>query len=464
VLPFSCAPDDAYLADGIVEDLVDTLSTTSSLRVRPAGVARTRDAPDPRELGRSLAVDHVVLGSVRRTPTGLRVSARLLGVADGFQIWAHRNEGAEADALSMSDQLSAGIAQALSTQASRGTRTMDPRAVDLYLRARAALRRFWGEHAQAAADLLEQAVEIAPTSTPVICALAIARVQAWIRRDARGTFEPARAAVDRALATGHGEAFLAESLLQLNLADSEAAATNLGIALARAPMSAQVHETCGRILVELGAQDAARHHFETARELDPGRASLIDLDLARLDALEGNWERGFARIEAVTGDPDPAISMLGVLFVARLAAWRGDAAQVDAAVTRLSVRITGLAGPSRTSSANQELARVFATWRATGTVDATAWDRLCSLDPAEPRRNPLVVLQRVAETAMLIGDPAAALRALRAAADGGLIDIVYLDRCPLFRELADHPAWRACHQIVADRARRALAAFRAAGG
>src|SRR5690606_30591652 len=60
VLPVTCAPADEYLADGVLEDLTDTLSTTPGIRVRPTGVVRSATAPDAREIGQRLHVDHVV--------------------------------------------------------------------------------------------------------------------------------------------------------------------------------------------------------------------------------------------------------------------------------------------------------------------------------------------------------------------------------------------------------------------
>src|SRR5207344_236396 len=96
-------------------------------------------------------------------------------------------------------------------------------------------------------------------------------------------------AVDRGLALGHGEAFLASAQLHFNLGDFEKGAAELGRALVRAPMSAQSHELAGKILVEIEGAAQARQHFETARGLDPGRSRIIDNDLARLDALERKW-------------------------------------------------------------------------------------------------------------------------------------------------------------------------------
>ena len=311
VLPLACSVEDAYLADGLLDDLVDTLSSAGTLRVRPAGVVRARGELDPRELGRGLEVDHVVVGALRRTPLGLRVVARLISVADGFQIWARRDDCTEADILAIAEQLGRDIASALSARATGNHRPTDPRAVDLYLRARAELRRFWGDHAQNAADLLDRAASFAPSSPPILGALAVATVQAWLMRGEPELAARARDAVERALPTGHGEAFLASALLKLNEGDLEGAAAALGTALVRAPMSAPAHETAGKILIEVHAESEGRYHLETALALDPGRANIIGGELGRLDALQGKWDAADARCHRLLADPDPPVAQLG---------------------------------------------------------------------------------------------------------------------------------------------------------
>ena len=70
---------------------------------------------------------------------------------------------------------------------------------------------------------------------------------AWIMRGDPELLDRAHRAVERGLAGGHGEAFLAAGTLRLNHGDLEGAAAALGTALVRAPMSAQAHESAGRI-------------------------------------------------------------------------------------------------------------------------------------------------------------------------------------------------------------------------
>jgi serine/threonine-protein kinase len=450
VLPVSCAPRDEYLAEGLRDDVTDTLSTTAGLRVRPAA-AVTGD--DPREVGQRLAVDHVVVGSLRRTPSGLRISVRLIGVADGFQIWAHRADVAESEILAAAEQIAAGVAQALSTRAHAATRPTDPRAVDLYLRARAEMRRFWGSHMRDAAQLLEQAAEYAPTSPQIVSALALAKVMTWVMTQQPVREPAARQALERALATGHGEAHLASAVYWNNRGDLERGARDLGSALLRAPMTAYAHELAGRLLVEVSGAAEARHHFETATGLDAARAMIISADLARLDALEGNWPAADARVAGLLADPDPAVVQIGNVFKARLSAWRGDYEAMLAAAVGFAPRI----GPQ-----GDRLLRFMNTLARDAHPTPETWRNVqeAFTDSEHPVRQQLMGLQLLTEIALVRREPELALEPLAIAARTGLMDIVWLDHCPLLAQLADDARYTPIRAQVADRAARVLAAFR----
>jgi len=456
VLPFVCTPTDEYLAIGILEDLIDTLSSTASLRVRPAGHARDTQS-DPRATGRDLGVEHMVTGSLRRTPTGLRLSARLISVADGFQIWAQRIDCSESEVLSVSDQIAHGIAQALSTRAAPAPDQIDPRAVDLYLRARAELRRFWGEHVENATQLLEQAVAYAPTSPQILSALAFAAVQTWIRRGNLDDRPRARAALERAMATEHGDAYLASSLFKLSEGKLEEAASELATAIVRSPMSSQTHEAVARILVEVDSVIEARHHYETAIGLDPGRTQMIAGDLARLDGLQGNWTSSDRRIDQMLADPDPPVAQLGAVFLARFAIWRRDLPRLGHAIELLAPRV---------SIESTGMFYMFNSWREGKPFDRANWEHMITsqIRPTSPHRFQIVSLQRMAEFALIIDQMDASMMALRAANDFGLIDVVWMDSCPLFTDLVSDPQFSAVRAEVSARASRVLSAFRAAGG
>ena len=455
VLPFACAAGDEYLADGVVEDLIDTLSTTPSLRVRPASMSRQRNETDPRELGRQLEVDHVVVGSVRRGASNLRLTTRLISVADGFQIWAHRAECTEAEILTVSDQLGRGIAAALSTRANDSKRPTDPRAVELYLRARGELRRFWGAHVQAAADLLEHAAAYSPTSAPILGALACASVQAWVMRGVPELAERARCAVERGLATGHGEAFLASAVFRINHGDLEGGAQDLGTALLRAPMSAQAHEVAGRMLLELDALHEGHHHLETAVGLDAGRTLIVSADLLRIQALQGEWASADQRVHELISHPDPSIMQMGVVFEARLAGWRNDRAGMIAACSRFTPRMG--------DNASLILGWIRECVEA-GTITNDGWLRIGQvfMGPDRPTRMQVLGLQLMSEVALMLGHRDEGLSALRRAEELGLVDITWMLLCPLFVGLSDDPRWQSIRHDVGARAAGVLAAYRAA--
>ena len=454
VLPTQCAPADQYLAEGMREDLTDTLSTTPGLRVRPAGHIEMTATSDPRAIGRDLAVDHVVVSTLRRTASGLRIAARLINVADGFQIWAHKTEVPEAEILAQAEQLARGIAQALSTRAAEATRPTDPRAVEHYLRARAEMRHFWGFHIMRAAEQLEKAVEYAPTSPPILGAYAFAAVMAWVMSSVPDAAERARKALDRALPYGHGEAYLAAASYWTNQGDPERGAHNLGIALVRAPMSAHAQELAGRIVVEVEGLVTARHHFETAIGLDPGRAQIVASDLARLEALSGQWDSADARVASLLSDPDPAMVQLGHVLRARFAAWRGRANDMLESVARFAPRMGE--GASRISDFMSQLAR-------TGNVPPDAWQRFLGQFSGadQPQRQQLMGLQLLSEGALMFDRYEVALDTLSIAASRGLMDRVWLDHCPLFLKIAKQPRYLDLRVQVAQRAQRVLAAFRA---
>jgi serine/threonine-protein kinase len=455
VLPIECAPGNEYLADGVLEDLTDTLSTTPGLRVRPSGIARSTTAPDPREIGYRLEVDHVVVGSLRRTAHGLRIATRLISVADGFQIWAHKTDCTEAEVLSVADELARGVAAALSSRATSVTKPTDPRAVELYLRARAELRRFWGSHAQSAADLLQQAVEYAPTSAPILGAHAYACVQAWVMRGEPELLARAEAALERGLATGHGEAFLASAQYLFQRGEPEKAAGDLARALIRAPMSAQTHELAAKILIEIEGTATARQHYETARGLDPGRSQIIDNDLARLDALERNWTEADRRIAGLRADPDTAIQQLGVITHGRLQCWRGNTAAL--ADTQLSFL-------SRASINAGTIFKVIGEIHRSGRIDRAVWDKAARapIPAGVPLRQHVVRMQIFAELALVLGEPDLGFEALARAVDIGLLDLTWMDHCPLLLSIVERDGYSELRRVVSDRAARVLAAFRAA--
>ena len=92
-------------------------------------------------------------------------------------------------------------------------------------------------------------------------------------------------------------------------------------------------------------------------------------------------------------------------------------------------------------------------------------EALNAFSDERPARTKVLGFQIMAEIALVFDRPALAIEALRLSSNNGLIDITWLDRCPLFDDaFTSEPEWKAIHDDVSARAARVLAAFRAAGG
>jgi len=100
VLPFAVdGGQSAYLADGIVEGVIEGLTRLPGLRVAPrASAFRFQDAEsDPSAAGRALEASAVVRGRLSRNGDGVRLAVELVDVARDAQVWSTAYEVALAD-------------------------------------------------------------------------------------------------------------------------------------------------------------------------------------------------------------------------------------------------------------------------------------------------------------------------------------------------------------------------------
>ncbi len=148
VLPFdnmSPDPQDAYLSDGLTEEIITGLSCCGPLRVISRNSARVLKGTDKdtRTIARELDVQYVLEGSVRKAGNDLRIIAQLIDGRTDEHLWSERYSGTLDDVFDMQERLSCSIVDALMLELSpEEERRLTERPIDnvqayeCYLRAR----------------------------------------------------------------------------------------------------------------------------------------------------------------------------------------------------------------------------------------------------------------------------------------------------------------------------------------
>jgi serine/threonine-protein kinase len=118
VLPFvnmSPDPEQEYFCEGMAEEIINALAGIEDLRVaaRSSAFQFRGRAKDIREVGDALNVDTVLEGSVRTAGRRMRVTAQVVNVRDGYQLWSDRYDREVTDVFAVQDEIAAHIVEAL---------------------------------------------------------------------------------------------------------------------------------------------------------------------------------------------------------------------------------------------------------------------------------------------------------------------------------------------------------------
>lgn len=105
---------DAYVADGLTEELMTRLGEIERLQVKSrTAVQRYRGRPidDPVELARALNVAHLVSGTVQQGGGHLRVTVELTRAASGVRVWGQSYERPTTDLMGVEAEIAQAIAE-----------------------------------------------------------------------------------------------------------------------------------------------------------------------------------------------------------------------------------------------------------------------------------------------------------------------------------------------------------------
>ena len=308
VLPFenlSPEPDNAYFADGLTDELISDLSKLGALRV----ISRTSAMhykfgrkPVP-AIARELNVRYVLEGSVRKAGASLRINTQLIDARSDTLLWSEKYSGTLVDVFELQEQLSRRIVEALKlTLAPEEERRLavhaipDPRAYDVYLRARQEIWKFSTGAIPRAQELCHQALSLAGENALLTATLAYLEFQSY---NTGMALEPevldrGEAFADRALALSADQpvALLAKGMIRLKRRDLRGAILHLRRAATFDPTSdalAWLAYVCS--ISGLAAE--ARRHIDRAESLDPLHAVNHGVK-AWIEMIDGRFEAALA--------------------------------------------------------------------------------------------------------------------------------------------------------------------------
>ncbi len=275
VLPFanlSADQENEYFTDGMADEIINALSKIQSLRVasRTSSFAFKGKNEDIGEIGKKLKVSTVLEGSMRKMGNKLRITAQLVNVADGYQLWSERYDREMEDVFAIQDDISQAIVKALKVILSEGekkqiekARAVDVKAYDYYLRGRQYYHHFRRKSLEYARQMFNRAIEIDPEYARAYAGVADACSLLYVYFDAR----------------------------ESNLRQADTASLK---AIELQPELAEGHVARGIALSMSKRFDEAGPEFEQAMKLDP---KLFDA---------AYW---YARTKLAQGDYDDAVKL-----------------------------------------------------------------------------------------------------------------------------------------------------------
>jgi TolB-like protein/Tfp pilus assembly protein PilF len=348
VLPFenlNADPETDYFADGLTDEVIGQLASIDGLHVRSRTSSFTfkGKSRNLRDIGQQLGVNHVVEGSVLRAGTKVRISAKLVTVANDVPLWSEKFDTDLEDILGVLDEIPRAIVNRLRLKLGNRQRRYDTNvaAYDLYLRARALVDQRGGPNLEKAVKLFEQALANDRAFAPAHAGLANAyallaaplsstfpfeHARAKIRQSAERALEIDSLLADAHVAMGWLHAFESDwdnaerafeqamkwdpsltqaytgysiSTLQPQAKLDEALAI-LRLALERDPLSLDVEREIGTVQLLMGRYDDAVATLRRVRAQRPD-FPFVELFLARALLFAGNVTEALEILERLDG-------------------------------------------------------------------------------------------------------------------------------------------------------------------
>jgi eukaryotic-like serine/threonine-protein kinase len=326
-------PEQTYFADGMTQELIDSLSRIAALRViSRTSVMNYKDSHKSlAEIARELNVDVVVEGTVERANGQVRISADLVDARADRSFWAHSYEGSLRDVLSLQSEVAQAIANEIRVEmlpaesaAFSRKRPVDPQSYETYLRALYLLNKRTPEALRSALREFQKAIDQDPTSALAWAGLADSYTLLVSQGEVppRDAMPMAEAAVKKALQLDNSLAQAHASLAIIEWTyewDSAAAKEEFARAMALNPSYATAHAWYGLYLNYTGNFPEALLEMQRAQQLDP-LSSTIRLNVGRCYYFSRNYDTAIEKLDKIEQEePDSWIvaTVLGRTYMVK---------------------------------------------------------------------------------------------------------------------------------------------------
>ena len=324
VLPFVNAnadPNIDYLADGIPESIINSLSQLPNLKVMSRSSVFQYKGKDtkPQAVAKDLKVEAVLTGRVSQRGDGLAISVELVNAADNSQIWGQQYNRKLADVFAVQEEIAKEISDKLRLKLTGAERqqlakwpTENLKAFQYYTQGRLYTNRRTREDLLTAISYCEKAIQEDPNYALAYAGLSDAYMNLGVRgyiapiEARRKTEETARKAIalDENLAEAH--VVLSHAYSQFYPANFSLTDRELQRATELSPSLALAHQYLGFSFVRQGRLDEGLAEFLKARELDP-LSPIITRGVATSYYLKRDYRRALELLRQAN-DLGPAFS------------------------------------------------------------------------------------------------------------------------------------------------------------
>ena len=286
VLPLanlSADPENEYFSDGMTEEIINALSKVPGVHVasRSSSFAfKGRKDVDVRQIGEKLGVTTVLEGSVRKVGNRIRIAAQLVGVENGYQLWAESYDRQLEDIFAVQDEISRSIVDALKLHLGNDaaavvapTKSLD--AYTTYLKGRFHFNKFTETGLRKAYDLFQSALLQDPSFARAYAGIADVwcdLADDWVAPD--DAYPRAKSAAERAL---QRDPNLADAMISIGKVlcwhewQFAEGVRYVERAVNLAPNNAEAHWVLGTVLPVVGRLRDGYESVRRALELDPLR-------------------------------------------------------------------------------------------------------------------------------------------------------------------------------------------------